>query len=389
MIEVLNVVEIILWVAFLAPILYFLFFALASKRYGEREQLNKAAYSADNKNSFMVIFPAYGEDAVIVDAVKSFLNQDYPIELRDIYVVSDHMKDATNEELKELPINLLIATYENSSKAKALKLAVNSTNKDYDGVIILDADNVVEKNYLSQLNDMFSENIMAIQTHRVAKNLDSEMAYLDAVAEEINNTIFRQGHVVCNLPASLIGSGMLFDYKWFKKVIPQIYSAGEDKELEILLIKHNIQTEYAKDIYVYDEKSNSLERYNNQRRRWIAVQIFALKAALKELKGEKASWAIIDKIYQWFIPPRLMLIGVPIIMIIIGLFVDLSMTYRWLALEIIFTITCIMSIPKRLSGKAVIKSLFYIPVIIFITVANLFRLKGASKSFIHTTHGED
>ena len=58
---------------------------------------------------FVVLFPAYKEDRVIVSSVRSFLGQEYPKEMFDIIVISDQMQSATNELLRSLPIRLLIA----------------------------------------------------------------------------------------------------------------------------------------------------------------------------------------------------------------------------------------------------------------------------------------
>lgn len=66
---------------------------------------------------FVILFPAYKEDRVIVSSVRSFLRQEYPKEMFDIIVISDQMQSATNELLRSLPIRLLIADYKDSSKA--------------------------------------------------------------------------------------------------------------------------------------------------------------------------------------------------------------------------------------------------------------------------------
>lgn len=93
---------------------YLLVYAIASKFY-------RAPHypEADKLHRIAVFFPAYREDKVIIDSVRSFLEQDYPKEMYDVYVISDHMQDSTNKALSRLPIRLLVATYEDSSKAKS------------------------------------------------------------------------------------------------------------------------------------------------------------------------------------------------------------------------------------------------------------------------------
>ena len=79
----------------------------------------------------------------------------------------------------------------------------------YDIALIIDADNIINSSYLVELNNAFADSkVQVVQTHRVAKNLNTNMAYLDAISEEINNSIFRLGHVNLGMSAALIGSGM-------------------------------------------------------------------------------------------------------------------------------------------------------------------------------------
>ena len=48
------------------------------------------------KYRFAALFPAYGEDEVIIDSVKSFLQQDYPRELYDIIVIANQMRQESH-----------------------------------------------------------------------------------------------------------------------------------------------------------------------------------------------------------------------------------------------------------------------------------------------------
>lgn len=86
-------------------------------------------------------------------------------------------------------------------------------------VVVLDADNLVDPDFLEHLNNAFYSGCSAVQTHRVAKNMNTSVAVLDAVSEEMNNSIFRKGHTKLGFSAGLIGSGMAFEYDIFRKII--------------------------------------------------------------------------------------------------------------------------------------------------------------------------
>ena len=168
------------WILFILLALcvgYLLFYAIASKFYRPRK-LSEARIL----RRFLVLFPAYKEDRVIVSTIRNFLEQEYPKEMYDVLVISDQMQPDTNAALQALPICLQVAGYTNSSKAKALTLAMNVTaNESYDVVVIMDADNVTTPNFLAEINRAFDSGLHAVQAHRTGKNMNTDIAVLDAI----------------------------------------------------------------------------------------------------------------------------------------------------------------------------------------------------------------
>jgi cellulose synthase/poly-beta-1,6-N-acetylglucosamine synthase-like glycosyltransferase len=181
------------------------------------------------------------------------------------------------DRLSKLPIAVIIPNFEHSSKAAALKYAVEQIKIDFDIAVVLDADNIIEKTFLQDIADAFDNGMEVVQAHRIAKNTDTPVAILDACSEEINNAIFRKGQVAVGFSANLIGSGMAFKYSWFRDNVKKLESAGEDKELERLLCKDRMFVDFLSETYVYDQKVSKSSSFYSQRRRWIASQfgIFA------------------------------------------------------------------------------------------------------------------
>lgn len=376
---------------------YLLFYAVASKFYRPRK-LRKALKDCD----ILVIFPAYNEDKVIVPTVRSFLNQEYPEDLFDIIVISDHMQPSTNEALRALPIRLEIATYENSSKAKALSLAMDVTaDKQYDMVVIMDADNVTTPHFLSEVSRADGNGLIAMQARRTGKNMNTDIAVLDAVSEEINNGFFRSGHNAVGFSAGLSGSGMAFQADWFKQNVKRLRTSGEDKELEALLLQQRIHIEYFEHLPVYDEKTQKKEAIKNQRKRWIAAQYGALRTALPDFPRAllQGNFDYCDKILQWMLPPRLVqlagVFGFTLLFTAIGVLLSLTgeesawrSAVKWWILSAAQIAAMILPIPARMLNRQLGKAIMQVPVLALAMIANLFRLKGANKKFIHTEHGE-
>jgi cellulose synthase/poly-beta-1,6-N-acetylglucosamine synthase-like glycosyltransferase len=374
---------IFLYMAF--TVLYISFFAFLSL-WGSRKKYPES----QKRYRFLVLIPAYREDKVIMDSVNSVLAQDYPKEKLDLVVISDKMEESTNHELSLLPITLLQPDFKESSKAVALNFAMNNLPKEkYDIVVILDADNVVENNFICELNDAYHSGSQAMQAHRVSKNLNTDMAILDAVSEEINNSVFRKGHVNLGISSALIGSGMAFDFKWFKENVTKLETAGEDKELEILLIREGVYIDYLDNVKVYDEKTQKESVFYNQRRRWLSAQFTSLFMGLKNLPGALFSFNLdyIDKIIQWMLLPRVLTLGIITIASVGLLFLNWIMAIKWWFILMLLIFAFAMAIPDYLVNKRTIKTLKRIPFLFILMFFNLFRLKGASKKFIHTHKG--
>lgn len=355
----------------------------------------KITYSypiAKRKYRFAVLFPAYKEDKVIESAVHSFLQQEYPKECYDIIVISDKMKDSTNQRLQQLPVDVMIVDFENSSKAKALNFAMDKlSNRKYDMVVIMDADNTVHPDFLQKFSNAYECGSNVIQAHRMAKNINTNTAILDAVSEEINNSIFRKGHVKMGLSSALIGSGMAFEYGWFKENIKKVFSSGEDKELEGLLLKQGIYINYLDDVPVYDEKTPKDEIFYNQRRRWIASQYNALINSIADFPGAVFSKNIdyADKIFQWMMLPRVILLGIICIISALLTIIDWELSLKWWGILFLLGLSFCMAIPDYLVDKRLAKAIIKIPWLFILMFLNLFRIKGTDKKFIHTEHGAD
>ena len=369
-----------------ANICYILFFALASL-------LPKPAIphpaSVNSCPSFLVLFPAYHEDSVIINSVEVFLKQDYPVTHYQVAVVSDHMSVETNKHLAQLPILLLQPSFEKSSKAKALQYAIETTENDFDYVVILDADNVVNPDFLTKLSQVANAR-EAIQCHRTAKNADNSIAALDGISEEINNSIFRCGHNRIGMSSALIGSGMCFDYQWFKKNVKQLNSAVEDRELEALLLKQRIFIRYAEDIYVMDEKVSNSDNFQRQRLRWMTGQVQAFFRMLPYIPQAIITCDVnyIDKtIQQALIPRSILLALVPLFTILSLVAFRFSLfTLLWF-LSLLLLITAIfIAIPSQLRNKALLSKAISLPLLTWRMTKNLCHINIGSKEFLHTDH---
>lgn len=385
---VIHVIEIILWCIIACSVAYVVFFSIISLFYEKEDAIAFHASALHNRMAkFLILYPAYKEDRVIINAVEQFLLQDYPAELYTVAVISDHMQPETNEILKKMPITLLTPTFEKSSKAKAMQYAISEVKGDFDNVVILDADNVVRPDFLSQLNILCTI-YDAIQCHRCAKNANNDVAVLDGASEEINNTIFRKAHNRLGLSSALIGSGMCFSYELFKKNVFQLSTAGEDREMEALLLHQEVYIKYASEIHVFDEKVSSQDNFQRQRMRWMTAQVQSLLSNLPKIPGAIIHGKInfIDKtIQQALIPRSILIVLLTGISILMTIFVP-EWCEKWWILFGLLAIALFIALPRQLRFRSFAK-IFAIPGLVLRMLKNILHIDRKNTDFIHTKHG--
>jgi cellulose synthase/poly-beta-1,6-N-acetylglucosamine synthase-like glycosyltransferase len=308
------------------------------------------------QNRIVVLIPSYRQDAVIEQTVISILSQAYPQRMFDVTVISDHQEEMTNMRLAQYPITLLTPNFEESTKAKSLQYAILNLPefKIYDIALVLDADNIVEQDFLSKVNEAFeTAATKAIQMHRIARNRDTTAALTASIFEEINNAIFRRGHINVGLSSALAGSGIAYDFAWFKTNVMKARTAGEDKELEALLLRQEIFIDYFDNIYVYGEKKRTTAKLNQQHGRWAREQFNNVIRNIKFLPGAifRKQYDLADKIIQWMLIPRSVMVAVILLMSIVLPFIYMTIAIKWWILGAIALFVLALATPDYLVAE--------------------------------------
>lgn len=383
-----NILFIILdytfFVLFSITTLYLLFFALASIKRKD----DPLPTDADPRR-IAVLIPAYKEDAVIMDCVDSCLKQNYPRSMYEVVVIADGMREDTIASLECLPAQVIRISLEKSTKAKALNVALSQLS-GFDIALVLDADNIIEPLFLQKMNAAFIDGNKVVQAHRIAKNQNTELAILDAVSEEINNSIFRKGHVNAGFSSALIGSGMAFEFSEFQQTMSEIYAVGGfDKELEHIYLKRKIKIAYLQNAIVWDEKIQRTADYSKQRRRWLSAQFNYLFRFLPLLPRQllHGNWDFCDKLFQMTLFPRIIMLGGLVIFSLFWSLLGGIVGIKWWLLLMIFVLSLGLSVPRQLLSKRLGLAILSLPYVFILTLQALLKIRGANKEFIHTSHG--
>ena len=374
---ILYIIDFALFLPVAITVIYILVFAILALFRTTREIKN-----AKQQNRFIVLIPAYKSEKKALETVNAVLGQTYNQRNFDIVVISDHQSEMINMRLAQMPITLLTPNFEKSSKAKSLQYAILNLPqfKIYDAVLVLDAGNIIDPDFLELANDAFdTSGSKVIQTHRMARNRDTSISRMDATFEEINNTIFRSGHLVVGLSAALNSSGCIFDYQWFKQNIMRIRSSvGEDKELEAMLAHEGIFIDYYEDLHVYDEKTRLIDDFNMQRGRWAYIQLHALLSNIRFLPSAfiNSKHDQIDKLIQWMLVPRTIMMGIIAIMSMALPFIYFTLSIKWWAAGAIAMFAFSLATPDYLVDKNWDRDYLRAPLI---TIGALFNIIRAGK----------
>jgi len=373
--------------------LYIFIFSFAGLWYKTR------THTVVNKiRKIAILIPGYKEDEVIIEVTKSALLQKYPMNLFDVIVIADSFEKTTLDQLKALPVKLIEVNFDHSTKSKALNKGMEVIGNHYEVALVLDADNIMEPHFISKINEAFDNGFIVVQGHRAAKNLNTSFAILDAISEEVNNHIFRKGHRALGLSSGLIGSGMAFEYHFFKNTMAKVHAVGGfDKELELKLLRSGHTIEYLNHAIVLDEKIQKSQDFQNQRRRWISTQFIYFRkyflSGLKEL-FLRGNIDFFDKVYQMVSPPRILLLGiVGVITLCYSLIDAFGVSFEthvnpsfWYMTLLITVMAFLMAIPFKFYNSKTMMAMLMLPKAFGMMFLLLFKLKGANTKFIHTKH---
>ncbi|NLN47556.1 MAG: glycosyltransferase family 2 protein [Clostridiales bacterium] len=252
--------------------LYYFFMSI----FGLLEKLNVKSYRGClPEKKFAIFIPAYNEEEVIGNIVENLICLNYPRQLFDVYVIADNCTDKTVQIASDKGAKVLIRKdNKNRGKGHALKWAFNEIifkkYTDYDAIVVFDADNLVSKNFLREMNNKLCEGYKVLQGYIDSKNPeDSWVTASYSIAFWAANRLFQCSRWNLGLSCEIGGTGFCVDTGILKDVGWEATCLVEDLEFTINLILNGIKVGWAHDAVVYDEKPITLSQSWSQRCRWM------------------------------------------------------------------------------------------------------------------------
>lgn len=233
---------------------------------------------APEKN-FSLVVAAHNEEAVIGPLVENLLNLKYPKELYDVFVVADNCTDKTAIIAKEAGaiVHQRFNT-EKRGKGFALEWMFNRLfrlERQYDAVIIFDADNLVHENFLLEMNSKLCQGHQIIQCYLDSKNpYDTWVTNTFSITFWLSNRLLQLARFNTGFLNNVLGgTGMCISTKVLKELGWGATSLTEDLEFTVKALMHGVRTTWAHDAIVYDEKPLTFVQAWNQRKRWAQGQV--------------------------------------------------------------------------------------------------------------------
>ena len=275
----------------------------------------------NKEHKFMAIIPAHNEEAVVGNLVESLKAQDYPKDKFDIYVIADNCTDNTANVAKEAGA-IVLKRFDETKKTKGYALnwflqQKISEDADYDAFCVFDADNIVDKNFIKNMNKKLCQGEEVVQGYRDIKNpKDSWIASGYAIFYWMMHRFYHLARYNLGLSALLNGTGFMVKFDLVKPNGWQTITLTEDIEFSLINIIDGRKVGWSTDAIVYDEQPLTFSQSWSQRSRWTVGHL----QCMKHYTGELAKGVVEHKTLMNF-DGLLYMFGIPMMIITLLLLV--------------------------------------------------------------------
>ena len=239
-------------------------------------------------HKFMAIVPAHNEEAVVGNLIESLKNQNYNKELYDIYVIADNCTDRTAQVARDAGA-IVYERFDPEKKTKGFALdwfikQKIEENADYDALCVFDADNIVDKNFIKNMNKKLCQGEDVVQGYRDIKNpTDSWITSGYALFYWTMHRFYHLARYNVGLSPLLNGTGFMVRFDVLKPDGWQTKTLTEDIEFSLQRIIKGKKLGWATDAIVYDEQPVGFKQSWSQRSRWTVGHMQCIKEYTKSL----------------------------------------------------------------------------------------------------------
>ena len=286
-VEIVNLVFSCIFGLYTVFMLHFIIFGIIGvfghKKYPHTEVINK----------YGIIIPARNEEKVVGNLIESIQKSDYPKDKLHIFVIAHNCTDKTAEVARSYGENVFVYEYNNPNECTmgyAFRHLFECIEKDfgrqnYDGFFIFNADNIVEKNYFTKMNDAFEyyDHKYVVTSFRNSKNFGyNAMSGLYGVYFALGCICEFRGRTLCGCSTRIAGCGYVISSKVVENGWKYV-TLTEDWEFSADQVLAGNKIRYCDEAIFYDEQPTTFKIMWRQRVRWQRGHLLVLVSRVKDL----------------------------------------------------------------------------------------------------------
>lgn len=233
---------------------------------------------AKEKHTFAILICGRNEEKVIGNLIDSIRSNEYPQDKIKIFVCADNCSEA--DKTAEISKEKGCVVYERQNKEAigkgyALKFLFQHIATDFpdyepDAIMVFDADNVLTKNYIAEMNKALDSGVQICTSYRNSKNFGTNWISASASLSFIRECqFFHKPKSILKLSTHVSGTGFYFskDVMTFKTGWPYTMIT-EDLEFSAANTLKGVRIDYNEDAEFFDEQPTKFKTAWKQRLRW-------------------------------------------------------------------------------------------------------------------------
>ena len=227
------------------------------------------------QNHFGIIICAHNEETVIDQLLSCLDAQVYPATHRQVFLLADHCTDQTAQVGKRHPAVTVWERNEGerSGKGAMLNWGLEQIHRYYpdtfEVLLVFDADNIVQKDFLTLINQAFCSGADIITGRRIAQNpYDSLVSQWYTLYWCVINALYNRPRYNLGLSSMISGTGFAFKVSLLEGQGWNTISMSEDIEFSVQQCLKGNHVDFIEEAPFYDEQPTSFKVMVTQLRRW-------------------------------------------------------------------------------------------------------------------------
>lgn len=285
-----------------------------------------------------IIIPAHNEASDIARCVHSLQRCTPPLTPYSIYVIADNCTDDTAQQAQLAGASVLIRQDENKrGKGYALDYAFTHLfAQNIDAVLIIDADTVVETNFICACEQVFLAGAEALQCRYVVNNpYASFRTRVMHIALLAFNVLRLRGRERWGLSVGISGNGFGVRKQTIQTVPYCASSVVEDLEYHLSLVRAGIRVWFVDNTTVKADMPTLSSSSATQRARWEGGRLRMMRENIPRLTVAlfKGQWRTFEPLLDLLLLP----LAIHVLLLILLLIIPFSWTqlYAFVGLSIV------------------------------------------------------